>query len=273
MFNDYIIVDLTNREVVPEVDVVQGDTNRGVILSTNLTSNEYYGATAVAYVKKPDGTKVLNNATILSGGEIQVPFSQQMLAAVGVSELQVEVIKDSARISTFVINMRVAPSIIDEGAIESTDEFGALEEALSQAGDISAIRNTANTALANANTALGRANTALNTANALDNELTVQSTTLTHSILSEPITLFKYGKIVVATAIGDIQNVTGGTGYTITIPTGYRPKTGTYFYEVTTNYNASVVVQTRVYNSSFLIYPYQTATAATYKLNMTWVTD
>lgn len=178
ILNDYIVVDLINREVIPKIEVVQGDTARGVKIKTGIKN----ASSAKAYVSKADRQKVFNNATIDTNGLVTVDFTQQMLAVVGTSQLQLEILFGAARVSTFAIDIEVCVSLIDESAIESTSEFGALETALAKADEAveiaegavadveEAIQNAnaatqaANTATANANAATQAANTAANNA-------------------------------------------------------------------------------------------------------------
>lgn len=87
------------------------------------------GAVVNIYVSKPDGTLVYNAAEV-SGNTITVTTTTQMTAVVGRSNCQVQVTSTGILLRTFVFALQVKPSIIDETAIESTDEFGALETAL-----------------------------------------------------------------------------------------------------------------------------------------------
>lgn len=87
------------------------------------------GAVVNIYVSKPDGTMVYNAAEV-SGNTITVTTTTQMTAVVGVSNCQVQILSTGILLRTFVFHLKVRESIIDESAIESTDEFGALETAL-----------------------------------------------------------------------------------------------------------------------------------------------
>lgn len=87
------------------------------------------GAVINIYVSKPDGTLIYNAAEV-SGNTITVTTTTQMTAVVGRSNCQVQILSTGILLRTFVFALQVKPSIIDESAIESTDEFGALETAL-----------------------------------------------------------------------------------------------------------------------------------------------
>ena len=167
MVYDYITVNLNNREVIPKLQAVQNDTGRGVVIDTGLKNTD--NDEAYAYVKKVDGHKVFNDAAIDSRGVVTVNYSQQMLAAAGTAELQIEIVRNLKRVSTFTIELEIAPSIIDEGAIPSTDEYGALEVLIDEANTATAAANNAagaaNTATSAANTATTNANNATSAAN------------------------------------------------------------------------------------------------------------
>lgn len=95
------------------------------------------GAVVNIYVSKPDGTLVYNAAEV-SGNTITVTTTTQMTAVVGRSNCQVQILSTGILLRTFVFALQVKPSIIDESAIESTDEFGALTEALQTISDYDA---------------------------------------------------------------------------------------------------------------------------------------
>lgn len=95
------------------------------------------GAVVNIYVSKPDGTLVYNAAEV-SRNTITVTTTTQMTAVVGRSNCQVQVVSTGILLRTFVFALQVKASIIDESAIESTDEFGALETALQTISDYDA---------------------------------------------------------------------------------------------------------------------------------------
>lgn len=90
---------------------------------------------ATLYVEKPSGALVYDAATI-SGNYITVDLTTQMTAELGINKCQLMVVNDTKIMYSFVILLRVMENIIDGEAIESTDEFTALEEALAAVSDV-----------------------------------------------------------------------------------------------------------------------------------------
>ena len=131
MTYDYITIQASHSGITPVIEAKQGDSGRGVII--NITDMDLTGMTALAYVKKPDDKKVFNNASINDDGQVVVDFTAQMLAVVGIAILEVEILQGARRVTTFIIKVDVKKSEIDGSAIESTDEFGALETAIANA--------------------------------------------------------------------------------------------------------------------------------------------
>ena len=163
------------------VHVVRGNTE----IPVDFHITDYTlpaGSTARFYLKKKSGTEVYNNCTI-SGNVITLDPTAQTFAEAGcqAAQLQVEIGEDF--LLSFPMTFDVAPNIIDDSAIESSNEYGALEnllqeaqenipaageaaEAANQAAEAAnAAAGVANTATKNANTAAGAANNAAGAAN------------------------------------------------------------------------------------------------------------
>lgn len=83
------------------------------------------------YVKKPSGALVFNSGEI-DGNDIIVTATTQMTAEVGDSDCQIRVEANNKVLHTFVFTLEVSETIIDDSAIESQDEFTALETALAE---------------------------------------------------------------------------------------------------------------------------------------------
>lgn len=149
---DRLSINLLADEITPQIEAVQNDTGRGLLIDINAS---FENPQAFAYVDKADGHKVFNNCSI-SGSIITVEFSQQMLAAIGMNYLQIMIMDNSQRVTSFDIPVLVKKSRVDNSAIESTDEWGALEQLITQA----------QTAIDGATTAAGTATEAANNANA-----------------------------------------------------------------------------------------------------------
>lgn len=123
----------------PIVNVKQGDNARGLLITLWSDGNVLSLTTESVniYVKKPDGTEIYNSCSIVDG-KVKAMFTTQMVAVV-TSELPIElqIISQSEDnqpqiLSTPIAYINVMPTNIDSSAIESTNEFTALETALSQ---------------------------------------------------------------------------------------------------------------------------------------------
>lgn len=127
-----ITAELYQEHVVPIINGKQYDTGRSVLIT--LTDA---GAVVVPeagdmlrlYAKKPDGTVSYLPGT-LSGTAVEVELTNQLQALPGVVECELLIGTGAEMVSTPVFRLNVLPSNYDAAAIESSDEFGALETAL-----------------------------------------------------------------------------------------------------------------------------------------------
>lgn len=126
------------------------------------------GATARFYLRKPSGNEVYNDCTI-SGNKITLQPSAQTFAEKGLQKAQLQLMIEDKFLISFPIDFDVAENIIDSSAIESSNEYGALESLLQEAQtNIPAAgeaATAANQAAQAANTAAGEANEAAEDAN------------------------------------------------------------------------------------------------------------
>lgn len=176
-----LTIDLYNLWPLPVMTAQQGNAGRGAAVTLVASGQviQLEGETVTFYVRKPDGTVSFLPATI-SGTSILCDFTTQMLAVPGV--LQVELLlsggteEDPESISTPIFQVAVQPSNINGSAIESQNEFTALQTALSQvSGAVSSATGAAEAATAaagqateaagQATTAAGQATTAAGSAN------------------------------------------------------------------------------------------------------------
>ena len=82
--------------------------------------------------KKPDDTDILNNVTVIDNdkGIIQVNLTTQMLVKDGILNLELILMKESTRLSSYPFQITIVKSTTDFNSIQSSDEFGALTNAL-----------------------------------------------------------------------------------------------------------------------------------------------
>lgn len=126
--NKIVHLQLTNKDVPVRIDVVQYATEPAI----DFFLDDYMpgaGARANLYIEKPDGTKIFNACTI-SENKITYQPTTQSFAAFGINICQLQIIERTGTAVSFLIFADVTRNIIDSSAIESQDEFTALEEAL-----------------------------------------------------------------------------------------------------------------------------------------------
>lgn len=127
-----VTCELYTEHVVPVLNAKQYDSGRGVDIT--LTDCGAVVVPAVSdvcnlYCKKSDGTVSYISGTV-TGDAVRVDFTNTLLAAQGLIECELEVTSGADTVSTPVFKMVVLPSNYDQGAIQSQDEFTALETAL-----------------------------------------------------------------------------------------------------------------------------------------------
>lgn len=136
-----IEVDLFRPYPLPIMDAQQNNIGRGaqVTLKANGAIIQPTNEGLTFWAKKPDGT-VSYLAATLSDTNIQLDFTNQMLALPGMVQVEIRLTSgdgaDKTDISTPIFNVRVNPSNIDDAATESTNEFTALVTALAEVEEL-----------------------------------------------------------------------------------------------------------------------------------------
>lgn len=131
-----ITLNLNTRYVLPIPTAQQGDTAR--VLTFNILDNgvpfSLVGKSVRAKIIKPDGTKVFNGLTITNAtnGECNLALTNQVLAVVGIVKCQLEITEGQDILSTIIFNIEVRESIDVTGAVESSNEFTALQNGLTK---------------------------------------------------------------------------------------------------------------------------------------------
>ena len=103
------------------------------------------GATAQVFVQKPSGLAVYNAATI-SGNDVTVDVTTQMMAEVGFNKLQIQVMSGEDNLVTFVQPVNVRQNYTDGKSEESKNEsnlFDELQEAAQAANTAAEAANSA----------------------------------------------------------------------------------------------------------------------------------
>ena len=136
-----IEVDLFRPYPLPIMEAQQNNIGRGaqVTLKANGAIIQPTDEGLTFWAKKPDGT-VSYLAATLSGTNVQLDFTNQMLVLPGMVQVEIRMTSgdgaDKTDISTPIFNVRVNPSNIDDTAPESTNEFTALVTALAEVAEL-----------------------------------------------------------------------------------------------------------------------------------------
>lgn len=119
------------------------------------------GSTARIYMRKPSGAEIYNDC-VINGNIVQITVTTQMTAEAGWVKSTLEIVNGTDILHSFEMTLDVQSTSISDNAIESKDEFTALEKAMQE---IDSATQEAENAASAANTAAGKANTAAGTAN------------------------------------------------------------------------------------------------------------
>lgn len=167
MVTKTIEIRITEKSITQKINVMQSDSGRSircVVCDATIPS----ASTAKIYAKKPSGKKVYNNCEV-SGNDITIDLTTQMLAEIGEVECQIEISQSGERVTSFSFYIVVNPSLSSETAPESFDESSALEQLVTDAENVidraSTAARTAESAAENAGQAAGDANSAALSAN------------------------------------------------------------------------------------------------------------
>ncbi|MFR4931973.1 MAG: BppU family phage baseplate upper protein [[Clostridium] leptum] len=156
-----------------EIRVIQEEADGRDLIINLIDDNgsplDLTGKTVSVYIQKPDNTMIYNSCDV-EGNQATVTLTLQMMAVSGLTKLcELQIIDtDNHTLKVTLPPLRIIKSNYD-GAIESTDEFSRLAEALNEANNATGIASEAadkaNEAAQSANTAAQAANTAAQSAN------------------------------------------------------------------------------------------------------------
>lgn len=154
------------RDTLPiTVFAKQNDQNSRFVKITPLNCGQTYtldsGITARLQLTKPDGHTVIDDATI-ENNTITAELTAQVLAAAGMAVAEIGLYKNDALLSSQVFYIDIKKAAYDMEAVESSDEYNSLVDAL---GRVDGAVEAANTAASAANTAAQGANAAKDAAN------------------------------------------------------------------------------------------------------------
>lgn len=109
-----------------------------ITIVDNGTPVDLTGVTISLYAKKPDSTKVFNSVTVedKTNGIVLAELTSQILSVVGIVRLTLLLVKNGSKLASKQFLVNVDESIVDDEAIESTNEFTALVDALGRVNNI-----------------------------------------------------------------------------------------------------------------------------------------
>lgn len=131
-------VSLTKQTSVPIVEMVQGDTGRGldVFVSDDIITDELAyiddSLTATLWASKPSGLMISMDASSVSrfqnSNAYEIKFSdskifQQIIAEVGIVQCQINVLMSGEFVTSFPIKINVIENITESFELESKEEF------------------------------------------------------------------------------------------------------------------------------------------------------
>lgn len=130
-----ISLDIHRQTTQEHLAVKKGDTARCIIITLTDGGLPYAigdGCYAVLMGKKPDGN-VLYNACTIENGQIIYDFTEQTVSMVGRMPCEVRLYgADDALITSPRIAIIVSGTVYDDSEVESTAEFTALSEAMTE---------------------------------------------------------------------------------------------------------------------------------------------
>ncbi|CAM3017786.1 BppU family phage baseplate upper protein [Hathewaya histolytica] len=128
------------KEIYDKITVKQEDT-KSRYLNITLTDNslpiDLTGHTVKIFILKPDKSKIFNNVKVLNPkeGKIEVELTTQALLLPGDINLELVIYgSDNSILSSKILSICIEKKLRDDKVIESTNEFGALGDALTKLG-------------------------------------------------------------------------------------------------------------------------------------------
>jgi hypothetical protein len=147
------VIDLLNKyNRITQYEIKQYDTDSHKFEFTLLNNSVAYnltGLTGKIYIKKPNGNEVFSNLTIdnATGGKLSVLLTTQCLTVPGNVEAEITLYGTSGEVLTSItFTYIVKPVLRDDEAIESTNEYTALTEALAEVTGFTNLRAEVETA-------------------------------------------------------------------------------------------------------------------------------
>jgi hypothetical protein len=179
-----ITIELDGKSPFEYVVMKQGDKGSRILAVSLLQNKQPYeiptGCTARIKYYKPDGNPVLNDCT-LSGNEILVTYTEQMLAAAGVGKGEIVLLKGGKELKSATYYTKIVETVYKTDGFVSDKEFlsmGTIFNDMDQAAQAAtANAKIAETSAANANRAASAASNAASAANSAAGKATSAAST------------------------------------------------------------------------------------------------
>lgn len=121
-----ITIELDGKSPFEYVVMKQGDKSSRILAVSLLQNKQPYeiptGCTARIKYYKPDGNPVLNDCT-LSGNEILVTYTEQMLAAAGVGKGEIVLLKNGKELKSATYYTKIVETVYKTEGLTSDKEF------------------------------------------------------------------------------------------------------------------------------------------------------
>lgn len=121
-----ITIELDGKSPFEYVMMKQGDKGSRILAVSLLQNKQPYeiptGCTARIKYYKPDGNPVLNDCT-LSGNEILVTYTEQMLAAAGVGKGEIVLLKNGKELKSATYYTKIVETVYKTEGLTSDKEF------------------------------------------------------------------------------------------------------------------------------------------------------
>lgn len=234
-----ITIELDGKSPFEYVVMKQGDKGSRILAVSLLQNKQPYeiptGCTARIKYYKPDGNPVLNDCT-LSGNEILVTYTEQMLAAAGVGKGEIVLLKGGKELKSATYYTKIVETVYKTEGLTSDKEFlsvatvlndmdQAAQKATAEAKIAEAAAATATEKAQAATTAAGKATTAASGADIAKTnaEKASQSANTAAGDAQKATTAAKAAAAAcegIAAGINTIADTTTGKTYTIGVDAG-----------------------------------------------------
>lgn len=135
-----------NKTKYDKIQAKQGDTKSRFLLFNLLDSGIPFNLTernVRAYAIKPDGKKIFNDLTVIdeNKGICMLELTTQILIKPGIVKMELVITEGLKKLSSMQFELEVIESLNNEEAIESTNEFSALVNALASLSEYEEYKN------------------------------------------------------------------------------------------------------------------------------------